>query len=140
MARIVRKYGGTSVANIERIRAVAAKIEERARLGSELIIVVSARAGVTNDLLKRAGEVSKKPDPACLDALLGTGECETAAMLAIILNDIGVHAVFRNARIVNVSGGDVENWLKNGQVVLVTGFQGVDANMCPTALGRGGLT
>ncbi|MDR2436159.1 MAG: hypothetical protein LBD33_02525 [Puniceicoccales bacterium] len=152
MVRIVQKYGGTSVANIERMRAVATKIEERARLGDELIIVVSARAGVTNDLLGRAGEVAKKPDAACLDALLCTGECETAATLAIILNDIGIRAVFRNAyqvgivtcstfgnaRIVDVSGGDIENCLENGQVVVVPGFQGVDAGMCPTTLGRGG--
>jgi aspartate kinase len=152
MARIVQKYGGTSVANIERMRAVATKIGECAKLGNELIIVVSARAGVTNDLLKRAGEVAKKPDAACLDALLCTGECEAAATLAIILNDIGVRTVFRNAyqigiatcstfgnaRIVDVSGGDVENCLKDGQVVVVTGFQGVDTGLCPTTLGRGG--
>ncbi|MDR2720886.1 MAG: hypothetical protein LBB15_01180, partial [Puniceicoccales bacterium] len=152
MARIVQKYGGTSMANIKRMRAVAAKIEERAKLGNELMVVVSACAGVTNNLLKRAREVSKRPNAACLDALLCIGECESAAMLAIILNDIGIRAVFRNAyqvgittcstfgnaRIMDISGGDVENCLKDGQVVVVTGFQGVDANMCPTTLGRGG--
>jgi aspartate kinase len=152
MVRVVQKYGGTSVANVDRMSAVATRIGECAKLGNEIIVVVSARAGMTNDLLRRASEVSKRPDAACLDALLCIGECETAATLAIILNDIGVSAVFRNAyqagivtcstfgnaRIVDILGGDVEDCLKNGQVVVVTGFQGVDGNMCPTTLGRGG--
>ncbi|MDR0680213.1 MAG: hypothetical protein LBF42_04280 [Puniceicoccales bacterium] len=152
MVRIVQKYGGTSVANIERIRSIATRVKERASLGDEIIVIVSARAGVTNDLLKQAKEISSKPDPACLDALLCIGECETAALLAIILNDMGVAAVsrnayqigiatcstFGNARIKNIFGGDVEDCLKSGKVVVVTGFQGVDGNMCPTTLGRGG--
>ncbi|MDR0595663.1 MAG: aspartate kinase [Puniceicoccales bacterium] len=152
MVRIVQKYGGTSVANIERIKSIAARVRERARLGNEIIVIVSARAGVTNNLLERAKEVSSKPDAACLDALLCIGECETAALLAIILNDMGIAAVsrnayqigiatcstFGNARIKNIFGGDVEDCLKSGKVVVVTGFQGVDDNMCPTTLGRGG--
>ncbi|MDR0715677.1 MAG: aspartate kinase [Puniceicoccales bacterium] len=152
MVRIVQKYGGTSVANIERIKSIATRVRERARLGDEIIVIVSARAGVTNDLLKRVKEISSRPDAACLDALLCIGECETVALLAIILNDIGIAAVsrnayqigiatcstFGNARIKNIFGGDVEDCLKSGKVVVVTGFQGVDDNMCPTTLGRGG--
>ncbi|MDR3273847.1 MAG: hypothetical protein LBS87_00730 [Puniceicoccales bacterium] len=152
MVRVVQKYGGTSVANIERIKSVATKIKERAELGDEVIVVVSARAGVTNDLLNRAREVSNRPDAACLDALLCVGEYETAALLSIVLNDIGVPAVprnayqagiatcstFGNARIRNIFGGDVESCLKNKKVVVVSGFQGFDENMCPTTLGRGG--
>jgi aspartate kinase len=136
----------------ERIGVVAAHIRERAELGDELIIVVSARAGVTNSLLRRAQEISSKPPAAAVDALLCIGEYETAALLAIALNGMGVPAVsrnayqigivtcstFGNARIRNIFGGDVEECLGAGQVVIVAGFQGIDENLCPTTLGRGG--
>jgi aspartate kinase len=152
MVRAVQKYGGTSVANIERIKSIAAKIKKRTELGDEMIVVVSARAGITNDLLSRAREVSTRAEAACSDALLSVGEYETTALLSIMLNDIGVPAVsrkayqmgivtcstFGNARITNLFGGDVENCLKDKKVVAATGFQGSDENMCSRTLGRGG--
>jgi aspartate kinase len=152
MVRVVQKYGGTSVASIERIKAVADRIRIPADQKNELIIVISARAGVTNSLLSLGKSLSANPDPACLDALLCTGECETAALLSIILNDMCIPTVFRNAyqagiitcstfgnaRIRNISGGDIEECLKAGKVVVVPGFQGIDEHMNPTTIGRGG--
>jgi aspartate kinase len=138
--------------NIERIKYVAAEIKNRAELGDEMIVVVSARAGVTNDLLNRAREILNRLDTAGLDALLRVGEHEIAALLSIMLNDIGVPAVsrnayqmgtatcstFGNAKIRNIFGGDVESCSEDRKVAVGTGFQGFDQTICPTILGRGG--
>jgi aspartate kinase len=152
MGIVVQKYGGTSLSNVGQIRSVAEKIKKRTERGDVLIVVVSARAGATNDLCSIAKSLADRPDSSCLDALMCVGECETAALLSIVLNGIGVPAVsrnayqvgiltcstFGNAKIKNISGGDIGDCIMAGMVVVVPGFQGVDENMQPTTLGRGG--
>ncbi|MDE6432525.1 MAG: hypothetical protein K2L13_03985 [Opitutales bacterium] len=152
MVRIVQKYGGTSVADTEHIKSVAEHIKSCREHGDELIVVLSARAGVTNMLVEKAHSVSSLPDREALDALLYTGELETIAMLALILNEMGVPAVprnayqigistcssFGNARIEDIIGGDIEQCLAEKKVVIVAGFQGIDQKLRPTTLGRGG--
>lgn len=152
MVRIVQKYGGTSVATIEHIKSVAKRIQSSYEKNNELIVVVSARAGITNELLRKAHSITRNPNCAELDSLLCVGELETIALLAIALNDLGIPAVsrnayqvgvvtcssFGNARIENILGGDVENCLQCKKVVIIAGFQGIDENLHPTTLGRGG--
>ncbi len=152
MARIVQKYGGTSVADNEHTKFIAEHIKHCYLCGDELIVIVSARAGRTNELLEKAYSISKNPNRAELDALLHVGELENIALLAITLNELGIPAVsrnayqsgiftcssFGNARIKNIAGGDVEECLANKKVVIIAGFQGIDEYLQPTTLGRGG--
>ncbi|MDR1414025.1 MAG: aspartate kinase [Puniceicoccales bacterium] len=152
MARIVQKYGGTSVKDIECIRAVANKIKESADRGDEIIAVVSARAGITNQLISYAKSLSHSPSARELDVLLCVGEQESVALLAIALNEIGIKAVSQlafqmgiltcshhgNARIKNIDGHRIEELLTAKNVVIVAGFQGVSENGDLTTLGRGG--
>lgn len=152
MPRVVQKYGGTSVADIECVRSVAERIGRCHKSGDELIVVVSARAGVTNKLLEEAYSLSVSPNREALDALLYSGELETIALLAIMLNNLGIQAVSRNAyqagiltcssfgsaRIQEIIGGDIEECLNENKVVIVAGFQGIDDQLRPTTLGRGG--
>lgn len=152
MAIIVQKYGGTSVRDIEHIKLVAGRIKQSYIAGNDMIVVVSARAGVTNNLLHMANTISSAPSPAEVDTLLCTGEQETAALLAIALQNIGIKATARlgyqigihtcdthgNARIHYIDGGDIEELLNNRTVVVVAGFQGISDNGRLTTLGRGG--
>jgi len=152
MSRIVQKYGGTSVGDIERIKRVAERIKAVREEGHELVIVVSARSGVTNELLARARAIHEHPSERELDMLLATGEQETIALTAIALHALAVPAVsytgaqagiftdkvHTKAKIKTINARPIERDLKAGKVVIVAGFQGINEDGQITTLGRGG--
>jgi aspartate kinase len=152
MALIVQKYGGTSVGTIERIRNVATKIAKFRDQGHDIVVVVSAMSGVTNNLVSMAHELQKEPSPREMDVLLSTGEQTTIALLCMALESIGYQAksytgsqvriltdsAFTKARIVSIDDDQIRNDLAHGKVVVVAGFQGVDEAGNITTLGRGG--
>ena len=152
MALIVQKYGGTSVGNTERIRNVAKRVARYHRDGHQLVVVVSAMSGETNRLLALAKEISPDPDPRELDVIAATGEQVTIGLLAIALQELGLKArsytggqvrvltdsAFTKARILDINVEPLRKDLADGTVVIVAGFQGVDAGGNITTLGRGG--
>jgi aspartate kinase len=152
MSLIVQKYGGTSVGSIERIRNVARRVARYHREGHDLVIVVSAMSGETNRLLGLARELSPNPDPRELDVVAATGEQVTIGLLAIALHELGVKAksytggqvrivtdsAFTKARILSIDEAPMRADLAAGTVVIVAGFQGIDADGNITTLGRGG--
>lgn len=152
MALIVQKYGGTSVANIERIRSVARKVVERTRAGDQVVVVLSARAGDTDKLVQLAHEMSPNPDPRETDVLLATGEQITIALFSIAVKDLGAEAVsmtgyqagiitdahYGQARISWIETLPIMEKLHEGKIVVVAGFQGYDDGGNITTLGRGG--
>jgi aspartate kinase len=152
MARIVQKYGGTSVGNVERIKAVAERVKATYDAGNEVVVVVSARSGVTNELVARAKSLNPQPDEREMDMLLAVGEQETIALTAMALHALGVPAESRTgaqagvitdsshtkARIQRVEGGDIPELLASGKVVIVAGFQGINERGEICTLGRGG--
>lgn len=152
MALIVQKYGGTSVGNVDRIKNVAAKIKSFWDRGDKVVVVVSARSGVTNELIARAKSISPNPSEREMDMMLATGEQETIALTAMALHAIGVPAVSRTgaqagiitdtshsrAQIAKLTGGDILERLDEGKVVIVAGFQGLSSENEITTLGRGG--
>jgi len=152
MALIVQKYGGTSVANTERIRNVAARVAEYRRRGDRLVVVVSAMSGVTDGLLKLAKEIMPLPPEREMDMLLATGEQTTIALTAMALEALGVPAisltgaqagivtdrVHTKAKIQNITPRQIHALLDGGQVVIVAGFQGQTQEGQITTLGRGG--
>ncbi len=152
MGLIVQKYGGTSVANCERINAVAERVARNRDQGNELVVVVSAMSGETDRLLTLAREVHPNPPPRELDVLIATGEQETASLLSMALQHRGydarsymghqVHILTDNvhgkARIRGIDDARVRKDLARGRVVVVAGFQGVDEEGNITTLGRGG--
>ncbi|MGF0069851.1 aspartate kinase [Candidatus Spyradosoma sp. SGI.093] len=152
MALIVQKYGGTSVGNVDRIKNVAAKIKSFWDRGDKVVVVVSARSGVTNELIARAKSISPNPSEREMDMMLATGEQETIALTAMALHAIGVPAVSRTgaqagiitdvchsrAHISRLTGGDILDRLEEGKVVIVAGFQGISSDNEITTLGRGG--
>ena len=152
MALVVQKFGGTSVADIERIRHVAGRIARSRADGHRVVVVVSAMAGETNRLLALARAAAAVPDERESDALVATGEQVTAALTALALQDQGVPArsflghqvrietdnAYGRARIVRVDVDRLRAALAAGQVAVVAGFQGVDAQGSITTLGRGG--
>ena len=152
MARIVQKYGGTSVGDVERIKRVAERIKAARAEGNDLVVVVSARAGVTNELIARAKSLCEHPAERELDQLLAIGEQETIALTAMALQGIGVPAVsytggqagiftdksHTKAKIKTINPKPVEKDLKAGKVVIVAGFQGINEEGQITTLGRGG--
>ncbi len=152
MARIVQKFGGTSVGDVERIKKVAERIKSVRDEGNELVIVVSARAGVTNELIARAKAVCANPSERELDMLLSIGEQETIALTAMALQGVGVDAVsytgaqagiftdkfHTKAKIRTIDPKAIEKDLKAKRVVIVAGFQGVNEDGHITTLGRGG--
>jgi aspartate kinase len=152
MALIVQKYGGTSVANPERIRNVASRVARYKALGHQVVVVVSAMSGETNRLIGLAREIMPEPDPRELDAMVATGEQVTIALTAMALMDMGIKAksytgaqvriltddAFNKARILNIDEENIRNDLNTGHVVVVAGFQGVDEHGNITTLGRGG--
>lgn len=152
MARIVQKYGGTSVGTVERIRKVAQRIKSTYEEDNEVVVVVSARSGVTNDLIARAKSLNPEPDEREMDMLLAVGEQETIALMAMALHALGVPAESRTgaqagvitdrahtkARIKRIEGGDILQLLEGGKVVIVAGFQGVNPDGQISTLGRGG--
>jgi len=152
MALIVQKYGGTSVANVERIRAVAERVAKFKMLGHQVVVVLSAMSGETNRLIALAKGIQAQPDPRELDMLVSTGEQVTIALLAMALKDLGLKAksytgaqvriltdnAFTKARILSIDEANMRRDLDSGHVVVVAGFQGVDADGNITTLGRGG--
>ena len=152
MARIVQKYGGTSVGDVDRIKNVAARIKAIRDEGNELVVVVSARAGVTNELIARAKAVCAMPSEREMDQLLSIGEQETIALTAMALHGIGVDAVsytgaqagistdkvYTKAKIKTINAKPLIADLKAGKVIIVAGFQGIDDAGQTTTLGRGG--
>lgn len=154
MALIVQKYGGTSVGNPERIRNCARRILETQRAGHQVVAVVSAMSGVTDNLIKLAREVSPEQDPSEreMDVLLSTGEQTTIALTAMAINALGGKAVsltgaqagistdrmHTKARIVNITPDAVHKMLDEGNIVMLAGFQGETASGEITTLGRGG--
>ncbi|MDO4674960.1 aspartate kinase, partial [Campylobacter sp.] len=149
---VVQKYGGTSVGNLERIEAVAQRVIESAKEGHRLVVVVSAMSGVTNSLIEQAEHLSKNPNGEAMDMLLSSGERASSALLTIALNEKGFKAVvfsgrragimtdslFTKARIKHIDTGGIEAALAEGFIVVIAGFQGVDALGRVTTLGRGG--
>ena len=107
MALIVQKYGGTSVGNVDRIQNVAAKIKEQWSKGNRIVVVVSARSGVTNDLIARAKALSKLPDEREMDVLMAVGEQETIALTVMALHAIGVPAVPRTGAQAGIFTDDI---------------------------------
>ena len=152
MALIVQKFGGTSVGTTERIRNVAARVAKYLTQGHRLVVVVSAISGETNRLLALAKEIQSEPDPRELDVVLATGEQVTIGLLCMALIERGVKARSYNgaqvriltdgahtkARILKIDDERMRADLAAGTVVVVAGFQGVDAQGNVTTLGRGG--
>ncbi|MAT49941.1 MAG: aspartate kinase [Porticoccaceae bacterium] len=152
MALLVQKFGGTSVGSPERIEAVAAKIKQYRDNGDDVVVVVSAMSGETDRLIGLARALSEAPPPREMDVLLSTGEQVTIALLSMALQKRGcpaksytgsqVHILTDNAhckaRIQDIDGSRIQQDLKEGKVVVVAGFQGVDEQGNITTLGRGG--
>ena len=152
MALIVQKYGGTSVANPERIRNVARRVARYKAMGHQVVVVVSAMSGETNKLINLAKELMAEPDPHELDMIISTGEQVTIGMTALALIELGIKAksytgaqvkiltdnAYTKARILDIDQLNLKADLDAGYVCVVAGFQGVDKDGNITTLGRGG--
>ncbi len=152
MALIVQKYGGTSVGTVERIQKVADRVIKTKKEGNQVVVVVSAMAGKTDELIKLAHEITPTPDPREMDVLLATGEQVSIALLSMALKEKGVQAksylgsqagivtddAYGKARIQSIDAEAIKKELEEGKVVVVAGFQGVDEGNNITTLGRGG--
>jgi aspartate kinase len=149
---VVQKYGGTSVRDVQRIQNVARRAVEYKSRGMDVIVVVSAMSGETDRLLNMAHEIAKFPDEREVDVLISTGEQVTSALLAITLREMGHKAVslladqiriisdssYGTARIASIEDARIRGALKEGNIIVVPGFQGVDDGGNITTLGRGG--
>ena len=149
---IVQKYGGTSVGTLERIENVAARVIETKKSGADVVVVVSAMSGVTNQLVEYAEHYTKAPDGVAMDMLLSSGERVTCALLTIALINLGYPAVGLSGRLAGIITDSVhtkarieaidtkrmKEELKAGKIVVVAGFQGIDEKGDVTTLGRGG--
>jgi aspartate kinase len=152
MPLLVQKFGGTSVATAERIRAAARRAIRARRAGNQVVVVVSARGDTTDDLLELAGEISLRPPARELDMLLATGEQISIALMSMAIQELGAAAIsftgaqvgivtdstHGKARIRNISTQRIRNALAEGTIVVVAGFQGIDDEWNITTLGRGG--
>lgn len=152
MPRIVMKFGGTSVANLDRIREVARRVKRECSAGNEVAVVVSAMAGATNQLVQWCQDLAPLHDAREYDTVVATGEQVTAGLLAIALQEIGVDArswqgwqipirtdtAHAKARILAIDGAALIERMKCGQVAVVTGFQGLAPDNRIATLGRGG--
>lgn len=149
---IVQKYGGTSVGTLERIENIAARVIETKKSGADIVVVVSAMSGVTNQLVDYAEHYTKAPDGVAMDMLLSSGERVTCALLTIALINLGYPAVGLSGRLAGIITDSVhtrarieaidtkrmKEELKAGKIVVVAGFQGIDEKGDVTTLGRGG--
>ncbi|UCC16871.1 MAG: aspartate kinase, partial [Dehalococcoidales bacterium] len=147
----VRKYGGSSVADAEKIRNVARQIGAVKDKGNEVVVVVSAMGNSTDELLELAQQVAAHPDSRELDALVSTGEIVSATLMTMALHDMGYQAIsltgaqagirttstYSQARIIKVDTKRVEKELEKSNIIIVAGFQGVTEDMDVTTLGRG---
>jgi aspartate kinase len=152
MALIVQKYGGTSVASIEKIRDVAKRVLEYYKEGNQMVVVLSAMAGQTDNLIRLAREIAEEPDPRELDVLLATGEQASVALFAMAIKAMGYKArsllgfqvaihtdrLFGKARIHDIETERIRKELEKKRIVTVAGFQGLDRKGNITTLGRGG--
>lgn len=149
---IVQKYGGTSVASADRLRAAAARVTGLVRAGAKVVVVVSAQGQTTDEMITRAAEVNAKASDRQMDAYLSAGEQMAAGLMAMAIAQCGCPAValsgwqagiqtddiYGNAHILNVDTTRIRKDLAGGNVVVVTGFQGISPNGDITTLGRGG--
>ena len=149
---IVQKYGGTSVGTLERIESVAQRVIKTKNEGHNVVVIVSAMSGVTNQLIEQAEFFTKTPEGREMDVLLSSGERVTSALLAIALNAKGYAAIafsgrgagivtnefHTKARIVSIDSKSMQEALKQGKIVVVAGFQGISTAGEVTTLGRGG--
>jgi aspartate kinase len=152
MALVVQKFGGTSVADIDKIKNVAAKAIREKKAGNEVVVVLSAMAGETDRLIALAHKAAESPNEREYDSLISTGEHVTVTLLAIVLNSMGYRAksflgfqvkivtdkAYKKARIVSIDTEAIKKELKKGTIIIVAGFQGVDEDNNITTLGRGG--
>ena len=152
MGLIVQKYGGTSVGNLNRIRNVARRIAKTYDQGNDVVVILSAMSGVTDQLIHTAEEISATPNKRELDVLLATGEQTTVALMAMTLIEMGYNAhsllgyqaeiltdsKASKARILDIRANRIKDLLKEKNIVIVAGFQGADAKGDITTLGRGG--
>ena len=152
MALVVQKFGGTSVADSACIQNVAQKVVSHRKNGNQVVVVVSAPAGMTDSLLKRAREISADPSPRELDMILATGEQISISLLAMAIQALGFEAcsytagqvgiftdgVHNRARIERIDDQRIREDLSEGKIVIVAGFQGISENHEITTLGRGG--
>jgi aspartate kinase len=152
MPRIVQKFGGTSVADVERIRNAAGRVKREVDAGNEVAVVVSAMAGTTNQLIDWTRQMSRLHDAREYDVVVSAGEQVTAGLLALALQDLGVHArswlgwqvpirtdgVHGKARIESIAASEIEGRFAEGQVPVFAGFQGLGPRGRVTTLGRGG--
>lgn len=152
MSLIVQKYGGSSVANPDRIKRVASRVAGYVKKGHSLVVVVSALGDTTDELLELADQISKNPSRRELDMLMSTGEQISVALLAMALHELGCDAIsftgyqvgiktdstHTKARILDISSKRISDEIAKKKVVIVAGFQGTDVNQNITTLGRGG--
>ena len=151
MCKVI-KFGGSSVADLDKMRNIARRVQDRTRAGEQLVVVVSAMGKTTNQLLAMIGEVSKTPSKREVDVMLSTGEQVSMALLSMILNEMGIPAVsltgfqagirtegvHTKTKILDIDTTAVERHLADGKVVVVAGFQGINEAGDLTTLGRGG--
>jgi aspartate kinase len=149
---IVQKFGGSSVANVERIQNVAKRVVGYRKKGHDLVVVVSALGDTTDELIDLADKINKEPSEREMDMLLSTGEQISVALLAMAIHKLGFEAIsftgaqvgiitdekHTRARIIKINADRIKEALKKGNIVIVAGFQGVNLNQDITTLGRGG--
>lgn len=149
---IVQKYGGTSVADVERIQNVAGKVVATRNKGHDVVVVVSALGDSTDELISLAKRITDQPSDRELDMLMSTGEQVSCALLAMAIHKLGIDAIsftgaqvgittdnsFTKARIIDINAKRIHEELQKGKIVIVAGFQGVSLNQDITTLGRGG--
>jgi aspartate kinase len=149
---VVQKYGGSSVKNVERIKAVAQRIAARRQAGNRMVVVVSAMGDTTDELIDLAQQIAPQPQAREMDLLLSTGELISSALVAMALHELGHKAValsgpqagimtdatFSKAKISAIDPGRLERELEDGKVVIVAGFQGLTDDQDVATLGRGG--
>jgi len=152
MTKKVLKFGGTSVGSIERIVYAAKIVKKEHSQGNEIIVVVSAMAGKTNELISQSNAISNKFDKRELDVLLSSGEQVTSALMAGALNELGVKSKswmnwqipilttgsHANSRIININVENINTYLSEGGVAIIPGFQGISSSGDVTTIGRGG--
>ncbi|MHC2995774.1 MAG: aspartate kinase [Candidatus Atribacteria bacterium] len=149
---IVQKYGGSSVANIDKIKKVAKKIVQKAKEGNRIVIVVSAMGNTTDELIKMAQKIARSPSERELDMLISTGEQVSIALLTMAIHALGwraisftgmqagiiTNAAHTKAKVATINHKKIKSTLEKGKIAIVAGFQGIDANGDITTLGRGG--
>ncbi len=152
MAVIVQKYGGSSVADADKIKNVARRVSNTKEEGNDVVVVVSAMGKTTDNLISLANQITSHPDDREMDVLLSTGELVSSTLMAMALRELGHPAIslsgaqagirtspsYSRAQILSVDAARIEKELKSGNIVIVAGFQGISHDMDITTLGRGG--